>query len=211
MEFDVCFCCNDDILFIKEGWDLLYRDVMERTGYDHLNYYDQNWNTKFNLPEPMVRGQLCSSGPPESIQGCFFTLTPEVIRTIGYFDTVNFGFRGLEHVDYTWRCCRAGFNAPDMIFDVLNSNDYIITQKDNYILSIPVPLQTMMHNAFDKKRKWQIIRMNRLFIPKNEINVMPEILEKHEKGEDISELLHPQRKTSEVPREKEIAYPGAGK
>lgn len=184
MEFDVCFCCNDDILFTRGGWEFLYWDVLKRTGYDHLCYFDSTWKIKNNLDEPLVRGQLCNPCLPENIQGCFFTLTPEVLRNIGYFDTVNFGFRGLAHVDYTWRCCRGGYNVLETPFDVLNSNDYLETQKDNYILSIPGPIQSIINNESEKRRKWKIIRRNRIFIPKAEINIFPEILEKHEKGED---------------------------
>ncbi len=184
LQFDVCFCCNDDILFTREGWDFLYYDVLNRTGYDHLCYFDTKWSPKNNLPEPYIRGQLINSCLPENVQGCFFTLTPSVIKNIGYFDTAHFGFRGLAHVDFTWRCCRGGFNVPASPFDVLNSNDYIETQKENYIYSIPGPLQSVINSEGEKKRKWKIIRMNRLFIPKSEINVMPEVLEKHEKGEE---------------------------
>jgi len=123
MDFDVCFCCNDDILFTKEGWDHLYWEIIDRTGYDHLCYFDTRWNKAHTLEEPYIRGQLCNYCPPENVQGCFFTLTPELIRTVGYFDPAHFGFRGLAHVDYTWRCCRGGFNVPLTPFDALASND----------------------------------------------------------------------------------------
>ena len=199
LEFDVCFCCNDDILFTKEGWDHYYREIIERTGYDHLCYFDTRWNKDHTLKEPFIRGQLCNYCPPENVQGCFFTLTPELIRSVGYFDTVHFGFRGLAHVDYTWRCCRGGFNVPITPFDALNSNEYIRTQKEDYILSIPGPLQSIINNEGEKKRKWKIIRQNRVFIPLNEINVMHELLEKHEKGEDVSGQVREFRKQHATP------------
>lgn len=211
LDFDVCFCCNDDILFTREGWEKLYIDVIKRTGYDHLCYYDTRWKLKNNLEEPLVRGQLCNSCAPENVQGCFFTLTPELIRRIGYFDTAHFGFRGLAHVDFTWRCCRGGYNVLDTPFDVLNSNDYIETQKENYLYSIPGPLQSLINNESEKRRKWKIIRMNRVFVPKNEINVMPEILEKHERGEEVELLWKKQQAKEEARNMKDPPETPSGK
>ena len=66
--------------------------------------------------------------------GCFYTITPDIINKIGYFDEEEFPVRGHSHIDYTIRACRIGANKESTTFDVLGSNDYInMETKEDYI------------------------------------------------------------------------------
>jgi hypothetical protein len=60
--------------------------------------------------------------------GCFWTFTPQVIESIGYFDEVEFRVRGHAHIDYSMRATRAGFNNSDTLFDARGSHSLIRLQ-----------------------------------------------------------------------------------
>lgn len=139
-DFQVAFMIDDDVVFKQHGWDALYRAQIEQTAYKHLIYYDTEWNPANNLETPIRRGNLICHTLPTSLQGAFFTLTPEVIKEVGYFDVQHFGFKGLGHLDYSLRCCRAGFNDISSSFDVAHSHAYLELQKENYTRSVPLSL-----------------------------------------------------------------------
>jgi hypothetical protein len=84
-------------------------------------------------------------------------------------DCENFGFRGLGHVDYSIRCARAGFNDPNFIFDVKNSNEYISCSSENYKGALPQELVNSLDNQNDYNRKKELINdEKRIFIDYNE-------------------------------------------
>lgn len=166
LEFDYCFKCDDDIQFIKPGWEKLYIDAIEETGYDHLCHFDPTWRPEKNFKKPIKKGRLISYCQAKDVQGAFFTLTTKVINGIGYMDTKNFGFRGVGHIDYTIRACRAGFNDINHPFDVINSNDYIAHQKENYSSAINNHILGALERSKESRRKYELIEdQNRLFIP----------------------------------------------
>ena len=76
LNFDYCFKCDDDIEFIKPGWEQLYIDAIEKTGYDHLCHFETNWRSKKNLEKPVIQDDLISYCNAKDVQGAFFTLTP---------------------------------------------------------------------------------------------------------------------------------------
>lgn len=134
--FDFCFKTEDDIKIKAPKWDEHYIEASQATGYDHLVLYDPEWERKINhLRDPQLVAQnkwvqsYVINFPP---QGAFWTLTPKVIKTIGYFDVQTFGAATWGHVDYTYRACKAGFNHLQTPFDAINSQDYICLELDNY-------------------------------------------------------------------------------
>lgn len=126
INFDLCFKCDDDILFVKKGWEKLYINAIDKTGYEHLCYYYTGWRSHVNFDEPkFLKNRLVSFCEPLEVQGAFFTITPAIVEKVGYMDAENFAPRGFEHVDYSIRCSRAGFNDKELIYDALGSNDYV--------------------------------------------------------------------------------------
>jgi len=173
-EFDVCFKCDEDVIFQKSGWDMLYWQTIERTGYQHLIYYDKNWRPYSNLQPPITCGYLTANCTAENIQGAFYTLTKEVIEKVGYFDTQRFGRSGLGHVDYSFRCCRAGFNVLKHPFDVKNSNDFIRLQNlDSYMGTLTSKYKSLFNSKEIKEYKKRVMRSDRKYIPFNE-NIRPD-------------------------------------
>jgi len=116
------FLLDDDIFFIRKGWDILYYVHAVTTGYHHLSYYNPNWIKSPHKP-PLNVFQT---------QGCLHTFTPKVLDAVGYYDVKNMGRRGVGHWDWSARACRAGFNNANDFQDMPNSMLYVDMQIDNY-------------------------------------------------------------------------------
>ena len=173
IDFDLCFKIDDDILFQKEGWDKLYWNTIERTGYDHLIFYDKNWRPHLNLERPIISGNLVANCFSEGIQGAFYTLTPSIIQAVGYFDEQRFGSRGLGHIDFSFRCCRAGFNVLKNPFDVKSSNNFIQLQSsDTMTNSISSKYKSLLNPKEIIELKKDVFRSHRVYIPYNENKVI---------------------------------------
>jgi glycosyltransferase involved in cell wall biosynthesis len=187
MTFDICFRCDDDIHFLKNGWDDMYSDTIQRTNYDHLIFYDKNWQPYTNLSRPLKHGKLISNCLPEQIQGAFYTITKDVINKVGYFDAQQFGASGLGHIDYSFRCCRAGFNVLNRPFDVETSNEYIQLQSvHSYISTSSFKNKATSSSKNINELKAFLLKMDRVYIPYNENFTANSPLEKKEKIKNIS-------------------------
>ena len=137
IRFDFLVVVDDDVVFKKVGWLNKYYNSAIESGYQHLCHFNlphyaqlaEKRNEKI-LPDVMKHSdfRLASYKDVYSCMGALFTLTPEVIAKVGWADEVNFFVRGGWHVDYSARCCRAGFNEVSRFFDVEDSNQYIELQ-----------------------------------------------------------------------------------
>jgi glycosyltransferase involved in cell wall biosynthesis len=170
LDFDLCLKCDDDIEFIKSGWENLYIKAIKETGFDHLCFFDTKWRPEKNLRPPVEQGPLISHCHGMDVQGAFFTITPEMIKKVGYMDTKNFGFRGVGHIDYTMRACRLGFNDINHPFDAKGSHAYIRSQTENYTTALPEELLEGLEDEMETQRKYALVKENRTYIPFNEWN-----------------------------------------
>lgn len=126
--YDIGFIANDDIEFTDSGWDIDYVDSILKSGYDHLVYFNKNLCSykaklfRHNQRKIKIKNNLniCSKINYLLCMGCFWTFTPRVISTVGYFNTGDFIGSGYSHIEYTLRCCRAGFNKENYLYDVEN-------------------------------------------------------------------------------------------
>jgi hypothetical protein len=130
---DAIFMCNDDIRFLQPGWDKSYFQAMSESGYDHLVYFNPDWkDPSHSEGSPRFSG-LESSCSARDAMGCFYTLTPRLIETIGFFDEASFPVRGHSHVDYTLRACRVEANDSQFLYDISDSNESIgMILRDGY-------------------------------------------------------------------------------
>ena len=147
--FSFAFKIDDDVLFRKPGWDHLYIDAAQQSGFDHLCHLNLTlWNAE-RRPDNALRpeaplaidpsGQASAFTDVYSCMGCLFTFTPRVLEAVGDIDETNFPIRGDWHIDYSARCCRAGFNRKEEFFDASQANDFIELQdnvKPSYIPSL---------------------------------------------------------------------------
>ena len=124
IKFKVLFCCDNDIVFIKKGWTHLYNKQIRETKMDHLCYFSTEQFLSTNRlkfqPTPKIVNNLKYLFNIKYSQGCFFTITPNIIKNIGYPDYFNFPVRGDWHEDYSLRCCRKNYNNSETFFDVNN-------------------------------------------------------------------------------------------
>lgn len=156
--FDFGFKSDDDIFFKKSGWDELYIDAIKSSKYEHLCYYNEYWRGQRR--NHVSTGQVTAKACVLDCLGCFWTFTPNVLNKIGYFDTKNFGFMGHEHIDFSMRCCRAGFNNRFDFFDASRSSEFIgmYLKKDGYVPSLKGSEQSAVRLSQDDiKRRWTII------------------------------------------------------
>ena len=128
-----------------------------------------NWLPHANVSRPLRSGNLISNCIPKQIQGAFYTITQGVIDKVGYFDEQQFGASGLGHIDYSFRCCRAGFNVLSSPFDVVNSNQFIQLQSIHSYVSATSSKEKANATSEDKiAMKEQLLKMDRVYIPYNE-------------------------------------------
>lgn len=125
----VCFKSDDDMIFIKDGWDKIYLDAIDSSGFQHLcfDHYLFNRFGEFKknvFSHPIIKDSVLARIPSMYAKGCFYTITDSILNAVGYMDSDLF-FHGLEHVDYSIRCARAGFNDERYIFDAKGSDLFL--------------------------------------------------------------------------------------
>jgi glycosyltransferase involved in cell wall biosynthesis len=83
LPFDMCFKIDDDLLFLKEGWDILYYKTAIETNCPHLVFCDRSWSSEQLLKTPKENNTLVGSVSKLNVHGFFYTLTLPVIKTVG--------------------------------------------------------------------------------------------------------------------------------
>lgn len=132
--YDLGFKLDDDLYFIKKGWEMLYYNACRTSNYFHLSHYSEDW-TKPNIPK-VNKGSLQSVTTLKDSQGAFYTFSKSLIEDVGFIDTINFGRRGEGHRDWSMRACRMKYNDIKTFFDAARSEDYIkLHSKEGYLLT----------------------------------------------------------------------------
>lgn len=168
---DAIFMCNDDISFLQAGWDKSYFQAMSESGYDHLVYFNPDWKDPFHSEGSPRFSGLKSSCSARDAMGCFYTLTPSLIETLGFFDEDSFPVRGHSHVDYTLRACRVEANDSQFLYDISDSNESIgMILRDGYkrtnrTLSV-WERKVSTSDEFLAKRESVLLTEGRTFVPR---------------------------------------------
>lgn len=124
---DYVFKCDDDVIFVKKGWDNAYIDGMNEFGF--LCNYQTKWR---DAKVKSTTDKCISYSSAYYSQGAFLAFNMDVVNKIGWFDTKSFGFKGYGHIDFAVRACRAGFNNINTLYDIKNSSSFITLQFDDY-------------------------------------------------------------------------------
>lgn len=151
--FEYGFKLDDDIILKKRGWDTAYIEAIKESGFDHLCHYDNG-----NRPPKVYLNGLQSSTSIPKTQGALWTFTPRILRDVGYFDVSNFGFCGYGHVDYTARCCRAGYNEACNVWDIRGSNSYASWRRPGYHAAITYGYRMGHNSKAIVSKKMKLIR-----------------------------------------------------
>jgi hypothetical protein len=134
-DFDYGFKCDDDMVFLRKGWEELYINASLASGYEHLCLFSKAWAKRSRNKCQYKGDNLQSYVKVGDAQGVLWTFTKRLVDTIGYFDTVNMGKRGGGHRDYSERACRAGFNSGDSFWDARDSQDYVRLHVEDYVMT----------------------------------------------------------------------------
>lgn len=179
LDFTFAFKTDDDLLYLAPGWDDAYYQAAMATGFHHLAFADAEWmrfhgNVSAKPEQDHASGILSSKVKTEMPQGAFWTFTPDVLRDVGFFDLQNFGLCGYGHIDYTLRCCRAGYNDPKNVCDLKDSSKYLrlVLQKEGYRSAVNDAARAKATNTqAEMNRKIQVMRQDRRFVGYNEIGI----------------------------------------
>jgi len=138
LKFGFLFKADDDVVFRKPGWDRLYLEAAQASGFDHLCHLNTAlWNGERRPAVALDPARPAATDPSGrcaahvgvlDCMGCLFTVTPRVLEAVGGIDEENFPRRGDWHIDFSARCCRAGFNRAATFFDAAGANDHVDLQ-----------------------------------------------------------------------------------
>lgn len=118
IDFDYGFIINDDVK-TEKGWDKTYYERSIKYNCQHMC---TNLNTK---DTEVVNEDMKTNGSVLKSNGIMLTFTKDIINKVGYFNEIDFKVRGHSHVDYSMRCCKAGFNSIERFLDIKESNELI--------------------------------------------------------------------------------------
>ena len=141
------FMCDEDIKFLKQGWDKSYIHAMERSEYKHLVFYDTRWrNPSQNKNLNVSDVRLHSKSTYLTTQGAFFSLTSEALKSVGLYNKDLFPTKGGGHLNYTYRLYRSLGLDPHFIYDVAHSETMIELQPHESYISTGSDL-SMFHQV----------------------------------------------------------------
>lgn len=128
VDYDFGFLLNDDIIF-KNDWYMQYYNTSKKYNITHLCYLTNN--------EDIVKKDgLKHKGSVLNANGVLLTFDKKLIEKVGYFNTSDFKVRGQSHIEWSIRCCNAGFNDKHCFYDISNSEDYILLNSHCYSSSL---------------------------------------------------------------------------
>lgn len=127
------FMCDEDIKFLKKGWDTAYIEAMRNSEFKHLVYYDTRWRPASKNKKQRVNSrprpiELHAKADYLSAQGAFFTLTCNLLREVGIYNKSLFPTKGGGHLNYTYRLYSHLGEDPKHIYDIANSESLIQLQ-----------------------------------------------------------------------------------
>lgn len=164
IEYDLGFSLDDDLYFLKSGWEDLYYNAYKESGFDHLSHYSLGWSLENK--KPIIKGSLQSLTDVYNSQGAFYTFTKKTIDKIGYIDTKVFGKRGEGHRDWSLRACRVGMNNKETFWDAKDSHKYIrLHPKKGYITTPMYDESIREANETEEQKKEAIQDESRVYIP----------------------------------------------
>jgi hypothetical protein len=126
------FMCDEDIVFLREGWDTSYIRAMRDSEFEHLVFYDTRWRpaakNKLQKAGRLKNVELHAKADYLSAQGAFFTLTCRLLREVGIYNKSLFPTKGGGHLNYTYRMYAHLGKDPKYIYDIAHSESLIQLQ-----------------------------------------------------------------------------------
>jgi hypothetical protein len=157
IKYNFGFILNDDILF-KNNWYIEYYNSSIKNNIQHLCWLENNKNTVYiNEKKLKHKGDVLKSN------GVLLTFNKNVVDKVGYFNETEYKVRGQSHLEWSLRCCNAGFNNKYTFYDVINSNNLIYLNTKNYTTGISnTPyLDKVIHyvDKYELERRNKILKL----------------------------------------------------
>ncbi len=171
LDFDLGFKLDDDLYFIRKGWEELYYNAYKQSGFSHLSHYSLGWTGEMRSPRTNLK--LVSYTNVYKSQGAFYTFTKKTLQKVGYLDSANFGKRGEGHRDWSLRACRLGMNQRTNFWDAKFSSNYIkLHPKKGYILTPNYDKELVIakRNALKKVKYLKDESRTKIELPESFIN-----------------------------------------
>lgn len=114
---------NDDVVILKQGWDVFYAEKMRQTGYHHFCYRQAGVYGARN--EDGILKEVGGNNVQtihDKPHGSIIAFDHETFKTVGYFDE-RFGIYGMEHVDWSRRVSLSGIQ-PHGYHDICGSEEF---------------------------------------------------------------------------------------
>lgn len=163
-DYDYIFLMDDDMIILDKDFYSYYIDAIQKTGIHHFCYkHENNHKETINMVSHSSIKKILINAQTIKISnrtnGCFLTLTKQMIKDIGYFKVLPYKY-GHEHSNYTQRAINNGF-APGYV-DIIDSEKYIGLQHEsgNYPSSTyptEIELKENFNIAFSNVKKEKYI------------------------------------------------------
>ena len=118
---DIMFLMDDDVLILQDFTEL-FENAITKSKISHFNYIVKSLHPELEKHGNKFKQNKIPIQQSPRLNGCFMTITKEMVETIGYFKVLPNRY-GHEHTEYTLRAIRNEF-APGFV-DLQNSEDYI--------------------------------------------------------------------------------------
>jgi GT2 family glycosyltransferase len=118
---------NDDIEIISQGWEHLYPEIMNKTGFHHL-IYRQPGIYRADEGEAVSKNNVSLLKVIEKPHGAVLAFTNKMLETVGGFDE-SYGLYGMEHIDWSQRAWELGLQEAGF-YDVKGSSQFFVLHND---------------------------------------------------------------------------------
>ena len=141
---------NDDVEILKSGWHDLYSSASRLTNVQSFCFNAPNHygDVVVNNSKVQTVNGVTIRSIKDKPQGAIISLTDLIFRHVGYFDE-DFGFYGMEHVDY---CERIASLQTKGYHDLNNSSEYFKIHKEVSALSSAVEHLKRAEKILEEKR-----------------------------------------------------------
>ena len=154
INYDFGFILNDDIL-VYDDWYIKYYNSSKANNIEHLCWLQDKENTIIDENK-----NLKHNGSVLNANGVLLTFTKNLIKNVGFFNETDFKVRGQSHIEWSLRCCNKGYNNKNNFYDILNSNEIIKLNINNYTSAISnsIYLDKIIHFV----DKYELERRNKI-------------------------------------------------
>lgn len=130
IEYDFGFILNDDIL-VYDDWYIKYYNSSKANNIEHLCWLQDKETTIIDENK-----NLKHKGDVFNANGVLLTFTKNLIKNVGFFNETDFKVRGQAHIEWSLRCCNKGYNNKYNFYDIINSNEIIKLNINEYTSAI---------------------------------------------------------------------------